>query len=179
MRKLLLFAGLPGVGKSTISRQVGEKLGAHIVDIDDFKKTNVDPTLVSRQIDPPEIRWGYYQKALNFVFQLFFEQGVPAVILDEVFHLNSLRNQLEGLCRENEVQALWIEIQCPSSVVEKRLRATKREGHILSTEEALKMHHQFREIFETFSNGHQNHIIVNNESDPCISSLVEEICERG
>ena len=101
------------------------------------------------------------------------------MILDEVFHLNSLRNQLEGLCRENEVQALWIEIQCPSSVVEKRLRATKREGHILSTEEALKMHHQFREIFETFSNGHQNHIIVNNESDPCISSLVEEICERG
>lgn len=34
----MLFAGLPGVGKSTISRGVGEIIGAKVVGIDHFKK---------------------------------------------------------------------------------------------------------------------------------------------
>ncbi|MDO8483176.1 MAG: AAA family ATPase [bacterium] len=178
MKKLLLFAGLPGVGKSTISRRVSEKTGAKIVDLDDFKKTDVDPALVTSQIDPPELRWGYYRKALEYVFSLF-DRGTPAVIMDEVFHLSSLRTQLEALCAGQQVQVLWVEIRCPYDVVEKRLRSTRREGHILSTEEALKMHVLFMEIFEEFSSSSPNHVVVNNENGVSVDLLVENILKRS
>ncbi len=178
MKKLLLFAGLPGVGKSTISRRVSKEMGAKIVDIDDFKKTEVDPALVTNQIDPPELRWAYYQKALKYAFHLF-DQGTSTVIMDEVFHLNSLRTQLEVLCTRQHVQVLWVEIRCPYGIVEKRLQSTRREGHILSTEEALRMHLLFGGIFEEFSTCHQNHIVVNNENDTGVDLLIEKMLKES
>ncbi|MEK7069472.1 MAG: AAA family ATPase [Patescibacteria group bacterium] len=171
MKKLLLFAGLPGVGKSTISGIISKKIGAKIVDIDNLKKTDVDPTLVKNQIDPPEVRWVYYQKALKCAFDLF-DRGMSVVIIDEVFHLNSLRIQLESLCSE-KCQVLWVEVMCPYNIVEKRLHFTAREGHILSTKEALKMHILFKEVFESFYN--QNHIVVNNENNVNMDLLAESI----
>ena len=178
MKKLLLFAGLPGVGKSTISRGVSKKTGAKIIDLDDFKKTDIDPTLVTNQIDPPELRWAYYQKALDYVFGLF-DQGISTVIMDEVFHLDSLRVQLEVLCEKRHVQVLWVEVRCPYDVVEKRLQSTSREGHILSTEQALKMHLLFEEIFEKFSANSQNHIVINNGNAANVDLLVENILEKS
>lgn len=177
MKKLLLFAGLPGVGKSTISSEVSKKTGAKIVDLDDFKKINVDPILVKNQIDPPEIRWAYYQKALEYVFGLF-NQEISTVILDEVFHLHSLRTQLETLCKERHIRVLWVEVRCTYDIVEKRLQSTRRDGHILSAEEALKMHLLFKEIFEKFSTYSQNYIVVNNESDIDIDLLVDSISKK-
>lgn len=177
MKRLLLVAGLPGVGKTTISGGVSRKVGAKVVDIDDFKKTDVDPTLVKSQIDPPELRWAYYQKALEHVFGLF-DQGIHTVIMDEVFHLGSLRAQMEALCGERQVQVLWVEVRCPYDVVAKRLQSTKREGHILSTEEALKMHLMFEAIFEKFSTHSQNHIAVSNENVNDVDLLVENILKK-
>lgn len=172
MKKLYLFAGLPGVGKSTISKRVSKKTGAKIVDIDDFKKIDVDPALVNNQIDPPELRWIYYQKALKHAFNLF-DQGISTVIMDEVFHLNSLRMQLESLCT-GICQVFWVEVRCPYNTVKKRLQSTTREGHILSTEEALKMHILFKEIFEKFS-ACQNHIVVNNKNNIDMNLLTDSI----
>jgi len=172
--KLLLFAGLPGVGKSTISKEVSKKIGAKIVDIDDFKKIDVDPALVKNQIDPPEQRWTYYQKAIEHAFGLF-KQGISTVIMDEVFHLNSLRVRLESACAEQSVQVLWIEVRCSYDIVKKRLQSTTREGHILSSEEALKMHLLFERIFEKFSLNSQNHIVINNGNDANMDLLIKNI----
>lgn len=178
MKKLLLFAGLPGVGKSTISREVRKRTGAKIVDLDDFKKTDVDPDLVRSQIDPPELRWSYYQKALEHVFGLF-DETISTVIMDEVFHLDSLRTRLEVLCAKQNVQVLWVEVRCSYETVGMRLKAKKREGHILSTEEALKMHLMFEEIFEKFSNHSQNHIVINNENVGDMDLMVENILGKS
>lgn len=176
LKKLLLFSGLPGVGKSTISKLVSKKTGAKIVDIDYFKKADVDPSLVKIQIDPPEIRWAYYQKALEHTFDIF-NSGISMVSMDEVFHLNSLRVQLESLCVK-KCQVLWVEVRCSYDIVKKRLQAKTREGHILSSEEALKMHLRFSEIFEKFSEKIQNHVVVNNENDSDMSLLVESILKK-
>ncbi|MDD5068241.1 MAG: AAA family ATPase [Candidatus Pacebacteria bacterium] len=176
-RVLILAAGLPGVGKSTISRKVSAKIQARTVDIDDFKRTEVDPALVAQQIDPPEIRWRYYQKALEYVSSLF-DQGVSVVVMDEVFHLSALRAQMEALCAKQNVQVLWVEVRCPYATVEKRLCSQERESHILSTAEALNMHLMFREIFEKFPANAENHLVIDNEDDANVDALVEKILER-
>lgn len=177
MKKLILFSGLPGVGKSTISIELSKRAGARIVDVDDFKKADIDPTLVKSQIDPPELRWSYYQKALSYVFGLF-DKGISMVIMDEVFHLDLLRAQLEANCAEQGVHALWVEVVCSYGVIEKRLHSTKREGHILSTEESLKMNLLFQEIFEEFSTECKNHIVISNENTNDIDLLVENILKK-
>ena len=177
MKKLFLLAGLPAVGKSTISQILSKKIGAKIVDIDDFKKTDVDPALVTNQIDPPEQRWGYYQKALQYVLGLF-SQEVSTVIMDEVFHLSSLRARLEVICEREHIDVLWVEVRCPYNIVEKRLRSTDRKGHILSTEEALRMHLLFEEIFEEFSTNTPNHVIINNEGDIDEDGLIENVLKK-
>jgi predicted kinase len=154
---LVFVSGLPGAGKTTISKKIAKEKGAQILDLDEFKRTDVDPTLVKTQIDPPEVRWGYYKRALEYAFSL---EGT--VILDEVFHLESLRTKIENLCDERQVPVQWIEVQCPYEVVEKRLRSAARVGHILSTDEALKMYRLFQEIFEKFPEGKKNYTLVNN-----------------
>lgn len=177
MSELLLFSGLPGVGKSTISRAVGEKTGATVVDIDEFKKIDVDPALLKSQIDPPEQRWAYYQKALGHVLDLY-GQGIATVIMDEVFHLHSLRTKLEALCAERNVRVLWIEVRCTYETVEKRLQSKARNGHVLSTSESLKMYTLFTGIFEKFPDCTGNHIIVHNESDANTDLVVADILKK-
>ena len=157
MEKLILIAGLPGVGKSTIARKIASTEGGTVLDLDDFKREAVVSTLITTQIDPPEVRWVYYEKALAYAFTL---DGI--VVMDEVFHLDLLRNRLEQTCTARGTQVQWVEIRCPYTVVEKRLRSAARVGHILSTDEALQMHLLFQEIFERFPEGKENHVVVNN-----------------
>jgi predicted kinase len=173
MNTIILLAGLPGVGKSTISKLISERLGAKILDLDDFKKIEVDPTLVKSQIDPPSIRWAYYRKAIECAFSIFAKNDTSTIIIDEVFHLNELRREFETLCVKMGIRVFWVEVQCPYVLVEQRLKAHSREGHILSTEEALNMYLLFNEIFEKFSNNKRNHLIVNNVDG--VEMLVENI----
>ncbi len=155
MKELVLIAGVPGVGKSTLARRIASAKGGTVLDLDDFKRAAVASALVTRQIDPPEVRWAYYQAALDHAFTL---DGT--VIMDEVFHLDSLRKRLELACMARDVHVLWIEVRCPYAVVESRLRAGTRVGHILSTEEALSMYLRFQEIFEGFPEGKYNHVVI-------------------
>ena len=177
MQQLLCFAGLPGVGKSTLSHAVSNTTGATIVDIDDFKKTHVDPTLVTTQIDPPEQRWAYYRDSIEHAFTLF-EDGVGIAILDEVFHLHELRSRVEELCRARGVQVIWVEIHCAHDIIAERLASKGREGHILSTEEALRMNLLFKDIFEPFPTSTQNHVLIRNDGMCDVPSMTNEILRK-
>ena len=177
MQKLICFAGLPGVGKSTLSQAIRTKTGATIINIDEFKKIHVDPHLVRSQIDPPEQRWAYYRDSVEHAFDLF-DQGAVTAILDEVFHLHSLRTRMENLCKERGVRMLWIEVQCPFDLVEERLATRGREGHILSTDEALKMYLLFQEIFEAFPAHIENHMVISNDGTNDACSMTDAILRK-
>ena len=49
---MLLVAGVPGVGKTTISTRLAQELGGQILQVDDFKKAVVDPSKMGEEIDP-------------------------------------------------------------------------------------------------------------------------------
>lgn len=175
--QLVLFCGLPGSGKTTISRLLCEATEARLIDLDEFKKTEVDPTLVRSQIDPPEVRWGYYQKGLCEALRLF-ASGVRNVVIDEVFHLAELRQRIEDFCNEHGISLLWVEVQCPYQVVEERLSAKPRVGHILSTEEALKMYRLFEGTFEPFVPDSRKHALINNEGADGFDTAIAFILQK-
>jgi predicted kinase len=161
MNKLILIAGLPGVGKSTLSRRVAEQENAEIVDIDDFKRNEEDPGLIASQIAPPEVRWRYYEKALAHAFSL----KVSTVVMDETFCFHSLRERLEDRCFLQGVEVQWIEVRCNSEMVERRLLEKVRVGHLLSPQEAVQMHHLFKEIWEEFPSQKNNHVVVHTDDE--------------
>ena len=153
----MLLAGLPGVGKSTIARRIAATENGRVLDLDDFKREAVASADVTSKIDPPEVRWIYYERALTHALTL---DGT--VIMDEVLHLDALRTRLEEACTVRNVEVQWIEVRCPYEVVERRLRETARVGHILSTDEALAMYLLFQQVFEPFHEGKENYTVVNN-----------------
>lgn len=177
MKKLLLFCGLPGSGKTTISRELCRVTKAHLIDLDDFKKTDVDPATVTSQIDPPDVRWRYYQKGISEALRLF-ENGIQTIVVDEVFHLKELRSRIDSFCLEHGITVFWIEVSCPYNIVEKRLLSKPRVGHILSSTEALAMYQMFAEIFEPFSTDSGHIVIENINSDlafRAVTTILKEI----
>lgn len=174
MSTLVLFSGLPGVGKTTISQAFCKKNNGHTIDLDDFKKTDVDPKLVKDFIDPPDVRWGYYQKALHRAHSLFLG-GAHLVVMDEVFHLADLRKRIDTFCAERNIRAMWIEVRCPYLVVRDRLNMHEREGHILSPLETMTMYRMFHKIFEPFEDVQGSHILVQNVGFASVDHVVRFI----
>jgi len=169
--RVILLAGLPGVGKSTLARRIAAVVNGKVLDIDKIKKELVDPSLVASTIDPPEVRWKCYERAFEEIF-VILGNGTSTVVVDEVFHLHSLREKLEALCVGEGSEVMWIEVVCSRTLVEERLRAKLREGHILSTDEALKMNALFAEIFEKFPPHKINVKTFVNEGPGDVESLV-------
>lgn len=162
MKKIVCFAGLPAVGKTTISRRYANRCGAQIVDIDKIKRRVVDPSQVTSTIDPPDVRWKCYLEAVDEVFGLF-EAGALTVVVDEVFHLRLLRQRFEEICVRRGATVFWVEVRCSYAEAEKRLRVAARVGHILSTDEALKMNRTFSDIFEPFPVDQDNCVVFRND----------------
>lgn len=177
MNKLVLFSGLPGVGKTTISEAFCKKNNGQVIDLDDFKKTEVDPKLVKEEIDPPDVRLRYYQKALQHAQSLFLG-GARLVVMDEVFHLAALREKVECFCGERGINVVWVEVRCPYSVVVARLNRCDRDAHLLSRDEALLMYRMFSEIFEPFEDKRGSHILVQNVGFASIDHIVRFIQAR-
>ncbi len=176
MQRLILFCGLPGSGKTTISRELCKVTEARLIDLDDFKKADVDPTTVTSQIDPPEVRWGYYQKGISEALRMFLS-GVQTIVVDEVFHLAELRQRIESFCHKHGISLVWIEVRCPYSVVKHRLLSKPRVGHILSSAEALAMYQMFALIFETFEQG-SKHIVIQNIDPDAVDEAVSRILKE-
>jgi predicted kinase len=76
MRTLLMMAGLPGAGKTTLARALGRKLGWHVVDKDAHKEV-----LLDGGIDEEQAGVLAYEIAFRTIHCELAEQGV-SVILD-------------------------------------------------------------------------------------------------
>ena len=150
----IFIAGLPGIGKTTIAKTIKSFLHPAIhIDIDDFKKQVVDPNLVSKEIDPPEIRWEYYQLAANAAIEAT-EAGNQYVVMEETFHLSDLREKMTEKVEASGNRVIWVHVTCDLETVKQRA-SKPREGHILTQEETVAMHVEFSELFEGFPEDQQ------------------------
>ena len=120
---LLLIGGLPGVGKTTVAREVARRIHAAHVRIDALEAGLVDLGLAP----PGRIGAAGYGLALTVADTLL--AGAATVIVDAVFPVAESRGPWTALADEHGVPARWVRLVC-SDPVEHRRRVEQRAGDL-------------------------------------------------
>lgn len=176
-RNLILIAGLPGTGKTTIAKEFVRQIEAVSFDIDDVKRRLVPKEAVTKEIDPPEYRYKYYAETIRKLPELFAESPTNTVIIDETFHLRDFRELWHEAAKELNIRVHWVEAVCEEAVLKERLCVGKdRQCHILG-DEAYPMYCLFRDAFEPMNEPHE---VVDTCKDigPQVKRIVEKLSLR-
>lgn len=117
---IILFCGLPGVGKTTLARSVASRTGARILSSDKIRKELMTYPAYTRT----EGRLVY--DVLMLLTKYLTAAGLNC-ILDATFNRERSRKEVENKLRSNNVQLYVIECTCPEDVVLERLRNRKND----------------------------------------------------
>ncbi|WBU38294.1 AAA family ATPase [Homoserinibacter sp. YIM 151385] len=104
---LVVFAGLPGSGKSTISEVVGNRLGMPVVSVDPIESSILRAGIDSDQ--PTGL--AAYLVAETLAESVLASSG-PGVIVDAVNAVEPAREQWLGLAERQSVPLRFIEVVC-------------------------------------------------------------------
>ena len=121
---LIIFSGLPGVGKSTVARALAFKIKATFLRIDSLEHALVESKLVeeANEIGPAGYMAAYALAADNL------RLGMP-VVADSVNPLTITRDAWRETALKNDSNYLEIEVKC-SNPVEHRKRVELRQADI-------------------------------------------------
>ncbi|MGB7633438.1 MAG: AAA family ATPase [Nitrososphaeraceae archaeon] len=120
MPVIILFCGLPGVGKTTLAASVAKKTGATILSSDKIRKELIRyPTYAS-------VEGRLIYDVLMLMTKYLSAAGIDC-ILDATFNRERSRKEVENRLRLNKVQLYVIECTCPEDVVFERLRNRKND----------------------------------------------------
>ncbi|NUP25999.1 MAG: ATP-binding protein, partial [Nocardia sp.] len=121
--RLVVFAGLPGCGKTTLARALADALGATFLRIDTFEAAIVS-TLMPFENNPV----GYVAASWVAEDQL---RGGRSVVVDACNNLWEARAMWTGLVRGSPARLHWVEVICSDTDEHRRrveARAPDRPG---------------------------------------------------
>lgn len=177
---IIFFMGLPGAGKSTLSKAVAERLTVYRFEIDKLKRELypiIEPDFqykLDNNIPLSDaVHLQLYTKAVEGLVALAGTQ--EHVIVDEVLHKEHYRQMLFAVAERYFGGYMTIWIKTPDPVVRERLTSAKREGHLLK--DPVGTYEIFRQKFEDPTDVD---VTITNEGEPeqTITELVSLIKTR-
>ena len=122
LQMLIIFAGLPGVGKTTIAQELAHKLGAGYLRIDSIEQALRDSGTVVGPMNDSGYRIAYTLAADNLRLG-------GTVVADSVNPLGITRESWREVAEKARVDSVEIEIKC-SDCDEHRRRVESRSADI-------------------------------------------------
>jgi predicted kinase len=143
MQTLVAVAGLPGVGKTTVSAAVAERLGATRLRSDVLRKELFDAPDYR-----PEETEAVYAELRERAADLLAEG--ESVVLDATFREGSRRDRVAAVAEANGAAFRFVHVTCADEVVRERIAA--REGDASDADVAV--YEQLKGEFEPVEREH-------------------------
>jgi predicted kinase len=120
MTTVIIFCGLPGVGKTTLARSVASLTNARILSSDKIRKELINyPT------------YSNFERRLVYDILILLTKYLSTAgldcILDATFTRERSRNEVKERLRPNKVPIFVVECICPENIVIERLRNRKSD----------------------------------------------------
>ncbi|WP_435184735.1 AAA family ATPase [Halobellus sp. EA9] len=159
--RLIVVAGLPGVGKTTVSREITDRLDGRLIRTDVVRKDRFpDPQYTVEE------RVAVYDELFARGRREAADGGVA--VLDGTFRKRADRDRAAAVAAEIGVPLDIVAVECDAAVVERRIR--EREGD--ESDADVEIYRQFRDRYEPIE---RTHATIDNSGD--LASTRRQVAE--
>jgi predicted kinase len=163
---IILFSGLPGVGKTSLANELAPLINAVVLSTDKIRKE-----LISKPTYTREEKELIYDVMLLLTRYLHNAAGLNC-ILDATFNTEeSRRKARKKLASVSPEQIYIVECICPEDIVISRLKARKGDY----SDADIDIYRKMKQVYEPVKEK-QRHIVADTSRDPKINA--EEIKTR-
>ena len=179
---LIIFAGLIGTGKSTLSKILSKKLDIPIISSDIVRKALSGISPIEHRYE--DFKKGIYSKEFTertYAEMLKRARNILAkdssVILDASFQRKSDRKMVLNMADELGIKVFVVETLCKDEEIKKRLN-TRINDKKQASDGRWEIYSRQKEVFEAIDEiGDDSHIIVDTTEpiDVCIEKILERL----
>jgi len=146
---VILLAGLPGTGKSTLARKLARRYRLEHISTDSVRKR------IFRDVRRDHFGRGSYSNrqrmvvydTIYYVLYTLLKNNVGCV-LDGTFYQDRMRAKVGRICARFNANFVLVIVTCPEETVRKRFEEReKRERRTLSDADS-KIYEKFKQLFE-------------------------------
>jgi predicted kinase len=153
---IVLFCGLPGVGKTSLANELAPLINAIVLSTDKIRKE-----VVSKPTYTKEEKRLIYDVMLLVARYLHDAAGINC-ILDATFNTEkSRRTAIEKLVNVSSDQIYIVECICPEDVVITRLKARKGDY----SDADIDIYRKMKQLYEPVKEM-EKHIVIDTSQDP-------------
>jgi len=163
---LIIVSGLPGTGKSYLSRRLAEKVRFLVLESDVLRKMLFSPPSYSSQESARLFR------TIHRLLRELLSKGIP-VILDATNLSERFREQLYSIADRLHVRLILVRVEAPPEVVYWRLENRAKDAENKSDADWAV----YRQMQPSVDRIRRNHYVVDTSRDitPVLDMIVREV----
>ena len=147
---VILLAGLPGTGKSTLARKLARRYRLEHISTDSVRKR------IFRDVKQNSFgRGSYSQRQRNVVYDTIYyvlytllKHGIGCV-LDGTFYQDKLRSKVSRICARFDAKFLLVIIEAPEDLIRKRFEDRAKRNRRTLSDADIKILEKYRTLFES------------------------------
>lgn len=140
---VIVVCGLPGVGKSTVSRTIADRVDGAVLRTDVIRQEIVEkPVYTARE------KRRVYEELFDRARELV--KTGRTVVLDGTYRRRAFRDQARALAGDLGADFELVAVECDESVVERRIAAREDDA----SEADIEVYRQYRDSFDPLDEDH-------------------------
>ncbi len=146
---VVLLAGLPGTGKSTLARKLAYKYHLEYISTDSVRKR------IFRDVRRDYFGKGSYSsRQRNVVYDTMFYvlytllKHRVGCVLDGTFYQERLRTKVSRICNRFDATFVFVIVTCPESLITKRFEEREKRKRKTLSDADTGIYEKFKKLFE-------------------------------